>query len=583
MESDVSVVSEQGKSSKKRKCYGRISDASKKMRAQAHETGDNCKCSKLKCFSNITQCERWQIISHFNNLPDRDTQNLHLSGLIESSLVKQRYKRNENEDSRLHSYCYKYKVRVTRNDHLHEQQVCYKAFLALHGITGRRLQTIQEQLAHHGKVLPDLRGKHSNRPHALTDNTKSKIHEYLQSLRGRKSHYSLGKSDKIYLPEELNVKKLHELYTEKNPENPVSYHSFLKIFESEYNFGFGYPRSDTCSKCDEFKAKKQILSLELSKTSTPEKLQELGKQLKTLETELEFHQRKAATFYERKRSCRQLCSKKVDHEAVTMDYQKNLPVPNISTNVVYYKRQLTVQLFNIHVLSTGDSYFFSYDQTVAKKGANDVTSMLHEYILNFLSPEVKFLYVFCDSCGGQNKNNTLIRYLHYVVHKIKRLYSITVTFPERGHSYMECDRNMALIPKRKAAELPQDWYEAIRGARAKPSPFMVIECEQSMFKDWTKFFNTVGYYKKKLPVPIRPIKELKIEEIHPRTISLRTTYNGHWQSSVITERESSQGLQPGEFFYPDEAYQGRIPVPRAKWKDLQVTLILFLKYICKMF
>lgn len=57
-----------------------------------------------------------------------------------------------------------------------------------------------------GKVLPDKRGKHKNRPRGLTEETTTKVHEHIQSLRGRKSHYSLKKSDKIYLPDELNIK-----------------------------------------------------------------------------------------------------------------------------------------------------------------------------------------------------------------------------------------------------------------------------------------------------------------------------------------------------------------------------------------
>lgn len=79
--------------------------------------------------------------------------------------------------------------------------------------------------------------------------------------------------------------------------------------------------------------------------------------------------------------------------------------------------------------------------------------MLHHYIFNIFPPEVKHLDIVCDSCRRQNKNITLLRYIHYVVHQTKRFASITVTFTERGHSYMECDRDMVLIPKKRAAEL----------------------------------------------------------------------------------------------------------------------------------
>lgn len=42
-------------------------------------------------------------------------------------------------------------------------------------------------------------------------------------------------------------------------------------------------------------------------------------------------------------------------------------MPIITTNDVYYKRQLTLNLFNIHELSTSKSYFFCNPETIAKK------------------------------------------------------------------------------------------------------------------------------------------------------------------------------------------------------------------------
>lgn len=38
--------------------------------------------------------------------------------------------------------------------------------------------------------------------------------------------------------------------------------------------------------------------------------------------------------------------------------------------------------------------------------------------------------------------------LHYSVHKCRRLDSVTVTFPRCGHSCMEYDCNMDLIPEK---------------------------------------------------------------------------------------------------------------------------------------
>lgn len=106
-----------------------------------------------------------------------------------------------------------------------------------------------------------------------------------------------------------------------------------------------------------------------------------------------------------------------DLEAIVMDYQRNLTIPNITTNDVNYHRQLNFISFNIYVLSDESSIFYTYDETVKRKGADDVCKMLEHYFFKILDSKVKQLIFFCDSCAGQNKNYTIIRFFHYMVCK----------------------------------------------------------------------------------------------------------------------------------------------------------------------
>lgn len=190
-------------------------------------------------------------------MTDYNEQNLYLGGLITSSLIKQRRPRNDEPIN--HSYSYSYKIRIVKDETLVEIPVCYKAFVSLHGITPRRVQTLQTMLTNNGRITKDARGSHSNRPHKLKDDTLCKVHEHIKSLKGRRSHYSKHDSKKIYLPDTLDIQKLYNLYKEAHPNNHVSYDSYRNIFNSNYNIGFGYPRTDTCSNCDEFKALYMIL------------------------------------------------------------------------------------------------------------------------------------------------------------------------------------------------------------------------------------------------------------------------------------------------------------------------------------
>lgn len=81
-------------------------------------------------------------------------------------------------------------------------------------------------------------------------------------------------------------------------------------------------------------------------------LKEIKEDLNKLEHNLKLHKLKACEKGKEDKG------KDESIEAITIDFQKNLPVPNISTN-------------------DRASAFSTYDQTVAKKGSNDECSMLY--------------------------------------------------------------------------------------------------------------------------------------------------------------------------------------------------------------
>lgn len=556
------------KNTKKRKSFGRLCDASKKIRAMSHSAGEPCHCKRFQCFNIVNKEERDKLLCDFNLLEDRNRQNSFLCGLITTlPVVRRRPRQSENSvTGNLKDYSYVYKVRIVRNNTLEEIQICQKAFISIFGITNQRIITAKKSLVTTGQSPIDNRGKHRNRPHAKTEETKNNVHDHLSSLKGRKSHYSLKKTNKVYLPEELNVKKLHNMYIEKYPNNPVSYEYYRNIFTTEYNISFGYPRKDSCSKCDEIKAKKT--SLEKEKVNEPKSFAK-DSELKNLDLMYSLHLRKAQTFYDRKRAAKLKAKSDPTFEAICIDYMKNLPCPNLTTNDVYYRRQLSLYLFNIHVLSTNEAYFYAYNETVSKKGANDVCSLLYHFATQFLDPKVRNLAIFLDSCAGQNKNFTVIRFLHALCSEFERFDSITVTFPERGHSYMEPDKDMGLIKQNVSLELPEDWILHISSSRTKPSPFKVMDCNQSLFKDWQNYLLQFGY-KAKAPFLTRPIKEIKIGSSDTRTIQSRITYNGPWFTYIV-KLQLTKGLRQQVLSNnPTLSHTSPLKISKEKYNDLQV-------------
>ena len=174
------------------------------------------------------------------------------------------------------------------------------------------------------------------------------------------------------------------------------------MFNTKFNIGFGPPRADTCAKCDEFNVKIRAEEDEISK-------QELKK-------EKQEHLRQSDIFYGRKRVARTTAKKSPKTTAIAFDYWKNLPCPNVSTNDVYYRRQLSIFTFTIHALESKKVYLYTNDETTGRKGAHDVFSLLQHFFFTKVPENVKEVFMFCDGCPGQNKNYTMFRFLHSLVH-----------------------------------------------------------------------------------------------------------------------------------------------------------------------
>ena len=152
--------------------------------------------------------------------------------------------------------------------------------------------------------------------------------------------------------------------------NEISYETYRSIFVKEFNISFGHPRTDTCSSCDEINVKIKALNAEINnfqQSKDSSAILEKTKEIEIIETENKVHRIKAQEFYNRKKTARISSRKYETKEAICMDFQKNLPVPNITTTDVYYRRQLSVFSFNIHILSSGASVFYVYPETIANK------------------------------------------------------------------------------------------------------------------------------------------------------------------------------------------------------------------------
>jgi len=156
----------------------------------------------------------------------------------------------------------------------------------------------------------------------------------------------------------------------------------------------------------------------------------------------------------------------------------------------FYKRQVWCYNFCIYSGKTGQSYFFMYDESVRKKGHNEVISFLNYYLENLLHQGIQTLYLFADNCSSQNKNTALIHYLYTIIQsEAFGLKQIIQRYPEPGHSFLPCDRCFGLIEQQKRkierVYIPSTYQEMVKNTCVRK--FNVINVTQRFIYNLSVF------------------------------------------------------------------------------------------------
>ncbi|MPC65449.1 hypothetical protein E2C01_059583 [Portunus trituberculatus] len=106
-------------------------------------------------------------------------------------------------------------------------------------------------------------GKHTP-VNIISDAQLERAMQHIHSFPSITSHYTQAKSPHMrYLESSLNRTKMYRLYTEwmdlEYPGEQVVRESYyIKVFNTKFRLGSTPPRTDTCSRCDQYNA--QLIS-----------------------------------------------------------------------------------------------------------------------------------------------------------------------------------------------------------------------------------------------------------------------------------------------------------------------------------
>ena len=97
-------------------------------------------------------------------------------------------------------------------------------------------------------IEADRRGQHSNRPFTVPETLKNTARDHISSFLVIELHYCRENSTRNYLEEGLSLAKMYRLFVEKCKSNSektyVSFQTNVKIFNTEYKYGFFKPKKD---------------------------------------------------------------------------------------------------------------------------------------------------------------------------------------------------------------------------------------------------------------------------------------------------------------------------------------------------
>nr|CAI5846436.1 unnamed protein product [Callosobruchus analis] len=341
------------------------------------------------------------------------------------------------------------------------ETVCKTFFLNTLSISHQTVETAIKKKKGGGIVTPDKRGKHEP-VNKIPEEVRNSVRTHIAKFPTYESHYCREKTKKRYLGNHLNISKMYSLYLEDCEEKGRRNDEIAKewlysdIFNYEYNYSFKSPDTDTCDICDRYKIRLQDAS------SSDLRIR--------LQTEYDHHLKDANDRYmlkaeDKKKSRTYILQQKV----VMIDLQKCLPTPELHNYQSFYSLKLWIFTLTIHDSTIERSFCMMWDEGVASRGGNEVSSCLIKWLENNVSTEV----IWSDNCPSQNRNILMIMCYFWALHLKPNLQVINHKFLSRGYTHLEADSIHSVIERsrRKVPQFeivtPWDWQQMVRMAGTK--------------------------------------------------------------------------------------------------------------------
>lgn len=262
---------------------------------------------------------------------------------------------------------------------------------------------------------------------------KEIVKQQIMSYNPVNSHYRREHApNRLYLPSDITITLMHKQFSEKYPDQIISFNVYRKIVREEMNISFAHLGNEECEVCTHFKHH--------NKTHDHESQNEDCDICK----EYKIHKIK---YVESRKEYKIDVKKSADEATDTIYYSVDLQKVVMLPRMEQFKRAIfcpRIIAFNESFVPLGSAknenipFAAVWNEVITGRNCEDIISTLHAFLLK--KRDVEHIVLWMDNCTAQNKNWALMTYLVHIVNSSDiQANKITIKYFEPGHTYMSAD------------------------------------------------------------------------------------------------------------------------------------------------
>ena len=350
----------------------------------------NCKTSTMQC-ELVTEDMRKEEFDKLYSMEDDLLQKVYLKNSVEVM-----------PKSSITVVTHESRKSFTRHFKVQNYRVCKKVFLSTYCISNGKLDRILKKEINN---LKDSRGLHGEQKDYEACNVI--LRQIFDEIPKYDSHYHTARyssTNVLFLAPHVTKLDIFKLFIDELEKQSINDKPHITWFYNHWsknypNIKIKSPKTDTCDDCNKF-----VINQDTQEKNRHLRQVNLAKDIFHEDSKFEFS------------GC--------------FDMMSLLPLPQIDTSTVYYKRQLWVYTEDIHMIKVNKAHLYVWTEGTGNKGNKEIANILYLFIKQnkqiYFCP--KRAIFWSDSTGSQNRCFTITSFFIWLVNSTELLEHVIHRF-----------------------------------------------------------------------------------------------------------------------------------------------------------